>query len=69
VTRRQAPHLWTIETSAESGRATIVYRPRADAGGTLFERELAYAMPGLRLALASRLKQVLETAAPADRAA
>ena len=51
VTRRDVPQLWTIETSAQGGRATIVYRLRADRGETLFERELTYAMPSLWLAL------------------
>jgi uncharacterized protein YndB with AHSA1/START domain len=62
VTKREAPHLWQIETASqvikpaiEGGSATIVYRLAAEGGATRFERDFTYQMPNPWLALLDRL--------------
>lgn len=47
VTRREAPHLWTIATSTPQIRADITYRLTAHGDSTIFERELAYEPSGI----------------------
>ena len=44
VTARDAPHLWRIEATPESGdaRVTITYRLWMDGGDTVFERDMQY---------------------------
>jgi uncharacterized protein YndB with AHSA1/START domain len=47
VREREAPRRWVIDGTAEAGgHATITYTLTPQAGGTLFERELVYEMPG-----------------------
>ena len=56
VRDREAPRRWSIEGQVQgggSGRVTYILTPYA--GGTIFEREFAYTMPNLLLALLNRL--------------
>lgn len=55
VREREAPRRWVIEGRVEGGGAgTITYRLTPHAGGTSFERELVYTVPGRWLALLDR---------------
>jgi uncharacterized protein YndB with AHSA1/START domain len=51
VTGRDAPVLWQIETETPEATARITYRFAAEAGATLFEREIVYAFKRLPLVL------------------
>jgi uncharacterized protein YoaH (UPF0181 family) len=42
VTAREAPYLWRIESSASEASATITYHLHAEAGTTVFERNMRY---------------------------
>jgi hypothetical protein len=55
VTERQAPRLWTITTSTPQIDATIAYRLSADAGETVFERDITYAPATLWFRILDRL--------------
>ena len=56
VREREAPRRWVIDGKVEDGGSgTITYTLTPDTGGTIFERELVYAMPNRVLALLDRL--------------
>ena len=42
VTAREAPYLWRIESPASEASATITYHLHAEAGTTVFERNMQY---------------------------